>query len=243
MSDEFKHLVLTEFHTDQDMDRQIDLFGKYCLPSMLAQTCSSFVWLLLCPEDMKPKHMRRLEKLDELADYDTPFFLFFVLSSDLLKIIPKFLSGDEGYLITTQVPYNCCLHRNVITIVQTQFERHLDLGEAVSDSALVDFKMGYALALDTSKVYSMETFGNIIPSLFENLERQNEKFFTVLMRSFDAFSRMPATQMGIEGWKLVVDNVGQLKGYPYAHETSMRGRGAARTYFSCEGGWDEKTAD
>lgn len=240
MSDDFKHIILTEFYANQDMDRQIDLFGEYCLPSMNAQICSSFVWLLLCPEGMEPRHMRRLEKLEEP---DTDFFVCFILSPDVLSIIPKFLSGEEDYLITTQLPYNCCLHRDAITIIQTQFERHLDLGEAVCDSALVEFKMGYALALDTSKVYSVETFGNIIPSLFENLGKRNGHFYTVLAEALDSAPRAPATQMGVEGWKLIVDSVSQLKGYPFVHETSTRGRGTARTYFSCRGGWVEETAD
>lgn len=103
------------------------LFQKYCLPSVKAQTCSNFRWIILIDKDT-PKHWK--EKLEGLP-------IFTVTHQWLLELQTYIsLNRDADYIITTRLDNDDALAPWVMAHVQGKFQPRFHF---------IDFPQGYRL--------------------------------------------------------------------------------------------------
>ena len=128
--DKFKHYILTRFNlldakTDiynygvknpqKWMWQRIVIFEKYCLPSVMKQTCQDFVWLLAFSKKTDPlilKRYRNLKNIQIISEYPADW------ARNNFK---------GGWLITSRLDKDDILEPNYIEEVQKRFRNKTEL--------------------------------------------------------------------------------------------------------------------
>lgn len=64
-----------ETQTPEWLAHRFELFEKYCLPSVAAQTCKDFVWVTLMDEGTPEEYKARMEQFRELCPQLTPVYV------------------------------------------------------------------------------------------------------------------------------------------------------------------------
>ena len=134
-----KHFVLTKFNLkkkewgkdksgdttlgDEWMKERWQLFENYCLPSMRAQTCTNYTWLLLLDAHTAPVYKQRLEQLRKELPRLTPcYFDELQMSNPIEHVVEliKSMTGDEEYIMTTNLDNDDALHRDMLGGLQAK---------------------------------------------------------------------------------------------------------------------------
>ncbi len=131
------HFLLTRFNlkkTDWKKDKnsqevldnkwlknRIELFSKYCLPSVLKQTVRNFKWLIFFQKDPEPE-IRELVKKLEVYDFIEPVFVngFEEFHENLPIYITKRIATNSTGLLTTRLDNDDALHKDFIKWVQEE---------------------------------------------------------------------------------------------------------------------------
>jgi hypothetical protein len=202
---DFEHLLLTRFNvrhgpwradkrgnavlTDAWLEHRFDLFERYCFPSVAAQTCRDFQWLVFFDEATPEKQRRRLDRYRELASFRPEF----VTEDTLLDVVRERAAGAST-LITTRLDNDDAIHRETIARVQA----HLP----VNRLELVNFLVGYFVARD--RIVRVEHPSNMFISMIE--PAGSEPFRTVWCSEHPQLGRLgPIHQVSdVPGWISVI---------------------------------------
>jgi len=121
-----KHYLLTRFNLGlysentyqiQDpeawMAHRMELFQMYCLPSIKAQTCQEFTWLLACDPATPKKYLKYLEPFQII--YEQPHLY-------LRKLKPQ-----SDWIITSRLDNDDMLLPDYVSRIQAQFDKTIKL--------------------------------------------------------------------------------------------------------------------
>jgi hypothetical protein len=169
----FSHFILTVFNVRVDyggkkppdrawLDHRFHLFETFCYPSVHAQTCQDFTWLVLFDAATPPEYRRRIEKCQEW-DRFTPVFVDEVMSIEAFARMRDRLIGDRAgtptTLITTQLDNDDALHRRYIENIRREVRE--DTFEFINATN------GFLLDYERNRLYKKRDFSNPFYSLIE----------------------------------------------------------------------------
>lgn len=137
---------------------RMELFEQYCLPSVMAQTCKEFRWVLLC-DDMTPEWVReRLREYKErcpqikVAYVPTPKSGLFpkMFCGAVVKLLEKDGVEEGDLCLTTYLDNDDALHEEYVLEVQNVARRvdatggnsAFSLDEGVKDPFFMSFDYG-----------------------------------------------------------------------------------------------------
>ena len=152
----FKHYLVTRFNLYREkshratipkglqadwLKKRIELFQKYCLPSVLNQTTENFSWIILCAHDTPPKYKNKIEEiLREHVFIDYYFVDVNIMPSVYLsQLLLKKTSPSINYIITTWFDNDDLIHNHFIAEIQAKFKP--------IQNYILYFRDGYQLSL------------------------------------------------------------------------------------------------
>lgn len=178
MAEEFTHLVLTRFNTAVGyapsarrldtswLEMRLEFFERYCLPSMAAQRCRAFEWIIFC-DAASPEWFR--ERMDSLAPLARPMYIEGSLNDER---IAASLSApglvNTPYLITTRLDNDDAIATDHLAAVQGAFRRQ--------EREFLEFPVG--MQSFRGHLYTLFWPSNPFLSLFEKVGSSN-RFTTV----------------------------------------------------------------
>ena len=202
----FEHFLITRFNiplnfSDKKFDaptlrERIDLFERFCLPSVAAQTNKNFKWLVLFDQN-SPDFLK-----EKVAGYQTlknfiPIFGEQYSRYYIRKLIYEHVSCPIEYLITSRLDNDDAVCRDYIKIVQDQFDRRPMLA--------VNLVNGYCW--NDQKVYYDRRKSNPFISLIEKVQHTaQDGFVSVYFKMHEEIqSAVPTRNLNIPpGWIMVV---------------------------------------
>lgn len=181
----YSHFLITQFNlrnfpladNNDDYEKwlnwtkeRLNLFLKYCLPSVLNQTCKEFIWLLYFDSDT-PREVR--EFIQDLRKYSFINICYSNGVEDFNKNYIKEVRSRTGssvrWIMTTRIDNDDCLHKDAIITIQKNFiEKH---------KFLISLASGYIL--DTERRIMSHYFYPMSPfiSLIEDKSIETEGVF------------------------------------------------------------------
>lgn len=184
----FKHFIITRFNlkhtsknwqrdkqgnevlTDEWMNARMEIFLRYCVPSVVNQDNKNFTWLIYIDKDTKEEYKKQFRELTfsypfiivrEAKDYDDFQNNY---CSDIIKLMAK----KCQYIITTRLDNDDILHRKFISKIQSQFSNQNYLA--------VNFSKIFMLhPLKRNKLHIDYQFSNHFISLIEKVTNEGIK--------------------------------------------------------------------
>jgi hypothetical protein len=172
------HLVLTRFSIrssgvgyrnqwdDAWFDRRLELFERYCLPSMVAQTSKAFTWVVFCDPTTPEAVVERLRGYSEhivVAECRRHASVRGKAPDDLMAL-DEFVDPDSEVVITTRLDSDDALNRCSVE----QIQRHATaFSRSGGDFLLHTFPLGCKLDAVDGRVYRTWYRQNAFLSLFE----------------------------------------------------------------------------
>ena len=196
---DFQHFILTRFNVPFTrkwvgvarrpgwMAHRIDLFEKYCLPSVQAQTNQDFCWLIYLDRETSPEHLDRLKQLtDESAQIE---FVFTSGGSDLdaANDISQRLKADAKQVLTTRLDNDDMLHREFVDDLHRQV--HL------CNAKIVMLNFAEGLGYRNGRVYRHRHASN---AFISRLEPAGDMRTVLAQRHETWASSTPVFQLGDE---------------------------------------------
>lgn len=150
----YQHFLITRFNlrnprwtssrsrhpalSDAWLEERFALFDNYCFPSVAAQTCKDFVWLVYFDTET-PAHWR--QKINSYQDICGNFQAVFVdgMAGFLPDVQRRIANTVQPYLITSRLDNDDCVSRDYIEQIQQQF--------VPRDFLALDFVDGYMLEI------------------------------------------------------------------------------------------------
>ncbi len=113
-------------HTRQWLEQRFSLFEEYCLPSVMAQTCTDFKWLCLFDADTPLEYIDRIEEYGKKCKNFIPCFLSETEARDFIHslqgIIRSLLPVNADIVITSRLDNDDAIHRDMMRLVRTHAE-------------------------------------------------------------------------------------------------------------------------
>lgn len=218
MSDEFTHLVLTRFNTALGetasprrlesgwLESRLEMFERYCLPSVAAQQGVRFRWVLFC-DGQSPEWFR--ERMESFAPLVTPLYVDGWLTDErMASILADAGMVNTPYLITTRIDNDDAIACGHLAAVQSAFRRQ--------EREFLTFPVG--MQLFRGHLYTVTWPSNPFLSLIERVGEGN-RFTTVCcvrhdhVRSAGRLRSLVRTPQWMQ--LLHEDNLGnRLRGWP-----------------------------
>lgn len=143
----FKHFLITRFNlriekfsscdknrepvlTEKWLETRFYLFEKYCLPSIMNQSCQNFIWLVLFDSGTPERFKKQIKEAELKYPLIRSLFLDSGDSETVIKVFNDFLAkstaADIKYVITTRIDNDDAFHQDMIADVQKQFDLQED---------------------------------------------------------------------------------------------------------------------
>ena len=173
-----QHLILTRFSLrsasvgfrseweDGWLEQRLELFERYCLPSMLAQTSQAFTWLVFCDPSTPADVVERLSGYSERITVAECRRVSSIRGKhpDDLRNLSRFIDPERKVIISTRLDSDDALHRGAVE----QIQRHASTFWASPDELrLHTFPFGCKLDAVNGLVYRSRYQQNAFLSLFE----------------------------------------------------------------------------
>jgi hypothetical protein len=210
----FVHVVLTRFSVKiaggRFKDRawlahRFELFDRFCFPSVRAQSCQNFHWLLFLDSSLPPDFRSRISEYTRQFPRLIPIYISqFFTQAVARRAVAPFLSG-MGHLITTRLDNDDAIATRFVESVQSRFE--------TQDFGFVNLPHGFVYC--DRMTYAWSHPCNPFISLIERVE----SFQTVLCGCHADLWRLgPVNQVeDIPGWLQIVHGnnlANSVKGIP-----------------------------
>lgn len=164
----------TPILTDEWQKHRMNIFRKYCFPSIKNQTNQNFIWLVYF-DDLSPDFV--MHAIEELKSEYSNFHPKFSSEMELVKTavlndIRELINPETRYIITTDLDNDDALHKDFIAEIQGAF-----IPEDFYVMAPVD---GYCLKIESKNIISQYSF---VYSPFITLIESVTNFKTVMVRN------------------------------------------------------------
>lgn len=176
---DFTHLILTRFNTavgfapsakgldEAWLKERLQLFERYCLPSVAAQRGATFHWLVFC-DAASPEWFK-----EKMSSYGALVSTFYINGPATDEVIAKSVArtglASQPYLITTRLDNDDAIGSDHLRLVQREFKQQ--------DREFLVFPFGLQLYRD--RLYNTYWRSNPFLSLVEKI-REDGSFTTVL---------------------------------------------------------------
>src|SRR5574344_1553077 len=144
--------------TDEWLGDRFSLFEKYCLPSMAQQTLKDFTWLCLFDKNTPEKYLKKIEEYKKYSSRFTPVFLSEEQAKDkersMHSVVQQYLSGDEKFIVTTNVDNDDAIRSNMLQKVREAVETQIKNSPA-NVSGLYNCLYGYQYFVRNRRVIKM----------------------------------------------------------------------------------------
>jgi hypothetical protein len=215
MSYNFEHLLLTRFNLqypyqdeyicdDNWHQHRFSLFYNYCLPSVLNQTNSEFLWIILFNKSLREKYRSFIE--DVQYQINRVHFLYVRPGQDYREELFKFINNEikTEVLITTRVDNDDIISIGYIKEIQDVFQNFIN-NEACLP-CLVNAGNGYQAELNFPyRIVNVEGY-SYSPFLSLISDKNNEGYFnTVVDKSHHLWDNSIATiEIGKKAWIQII---------------------------------------
>lgn len=127
--DTFRHIILTRFNVkieqsappDADwLEHRFAQFERFCLPSVMAQTCRNFVWVIFCDPEIPALFRSRIQ---EYARWPAlrPIFFRHVFDQGMARAAVAELARGYSHLITSRLDNDDAICRTYVESLQRNF--------------------------------------------------------------------------------------------------------------------------
>jgi Putative rhamnosyl transferase len=200
-TDHFRHLLITKFNicfTDWNkrdnsssfgsaewMEHRLQLFDRYCFPSIRNQTNTKFKWLILMDHGTRVDHRKRMQ------EYKCSFEnveLIYTSEYNLIRDVENYIEHDEerDFLITTRIDNDDAYREDAIDVIQSCFTKQ--------EFQFLNFQKGYQYSIANSHLYLIEDSSSPFMTL---IEKKRAKIKTVLFEEHQLISgKWPLRQLG-----------------------------------------------
>src|ERR1700761_2223454 len=129
-----KHVFLTRFNVRWDeasdgaslgtnpewLAGRFDLFERYCLPSMLAQSTQDFTWIIFFDHQTPEPFATRARALAQVSPNIVPVFCKSLPLEFVVETIVEVLPEQPEWLLTTRLDNDDGLHRDFAATLQAR---------------------------------------------------------------------------------------------------------------------------
>lgn len=180
----YKHFIITLFNlplwkldknnrptlTKEWLENRLNIFEKYCIPSVMAQSNHNFIWLCLCDKSTPEPYMSRIKSYREKFDLFSPHFLDLSgkevngvrdLTPIIRPIIKKYITKDDQFVVSTNLDNDDSIHSQMIEKLQS-------LIRTDSSNKLYSFNLGYQYFTDINLLFKMNYPHNHFLTLIED---------------------------------------------------------------------------
>lgn len=177
-----KHALITRFNIASPgrefairtrpgwLDRRFELFERYCLPSVAAQSCRDFAWLIYFDEQTPDEYKARVEALRSIFPFEPRYCRMFERAQIIADVSARF-PERSGMLVSTRFDNDDGLHRDFIAAVQ-------DEAKDAAPGTIINFPNGYALG-QGGLLYTARDTSNPFTSLVEDYAQDFTTIWTV----------------------------------------------------------------
>ena len=148
------------FLADEWMEHRIRLFKMFTLPSIMAQSCQDFTWLMFMDINTPAKYREELEAIEypnlQYHYVDGPP----LKNEPVAEVAKNCIPESEGHIITTRIDNDDAFHEDFIGLIQSSYDG--------STPKAVIAPHGYILDLRKKRLRAMTYRGNNCPSLIED---------------------------------------------------------------------------
>jgi len=134
--------------TDDWLSHRFDLFEKYCLPSVAAQTNQDFSWFLLFDEGTPDEFRLRVEQAKKTCPQIIDCYL---KGSNMMPVIEKYILPHTDVLISTRMDNDDAFRDDAMQIVRDQLK-------GTTRDLCVNLRFGYSYDVnqDQAEVFSQK---------------------------------------------------------------------------------------
>jgi len=157
---QFKHYITTRFNLglynpkagwrlpirlspDEWMEHRINLFTTFTLPSVMAQTCQDFTWLVVA-DDRTPDVYK-----DFFAGIRYPNIRFIYTDLSVTLTLCRNIPPGDYTLITTRIDNDDAFHKDTVRDIQNPYIQKSDMTEP----CFILMPHGYTLDLASKRLY------------------------------------------------------------------------------------------
>jgi hypothetical protein len=201
----FAHFLLTRFNVKLSyipaerwpdtawLEDRFRLFDQYCFPSVCAQSCMNFKWLVFFDSAVVAnwEFQRRIKTYAEFRRFVPIYVNGFFTQSEVQKAVVR-LSNSCKHLITSRLDNDDAIAKGYIEKIQEEFR--------CQSFEFLNFTTGYLL--HQNRIFSVSQTSNPFITLIE----KSRPFQTVFCGNHQHLSRFgPIKQIrGVPGWLQVI---------------------------------------
>lgn len=204
-----QHLIETRFSvwlrlseaafSSEWLQGRVELWRRFCLPSIAAQTATDFTWMVFCDESTDPQVLEALRSCES----QLPALEVMMTAADRtpVDLVRARVHPDTDVLITTWLDSDDALAGSYVESVQAYAE---PFAQSDFETLVVNFPRGYRLDVATGELYEDRMVNSPFPSL---LERPGDgPVQTVLGTSHVMLSHGNPTQQdeSLQAWLIAV---------------------------------------
>ncbi len=136
--------------TDEWLEHRTDLFARFCLPSVIGQTCQDFRWLIIVDETSSVEFVERLTSM--IAGHDH-YTIVSTSRDSVMHDIQRIITSEtqSKCVVTSRLDNDDILHKGYISTV-----RDCASTADASTTTVIDLSLGYQLVLNGSSASLLE---------------------------------------------------------------------------------------
>ncbi len=125
----FRHVILTRFNVKIEqaqppgedwLEHRFSLFERFCLPSVTAQTCSEFDWILFCDPEIPPQYLDRIRTYSRHFAI-RPIYFRNRFDQGMVQAAVADLTRGYTHLITTRLDNDDAICRTFVETIRSHF--------------------------------------------------------------------------------------------------------------------------
>ena len=158
------HFLLTRFNLrkskpqpDGWLEKRVELFERFCLPSIKNQTNKNFHWIIFFEESTKGEIQPHLDQWLKEVPWIVPAWCNPFDGERIApwaKPIIEGLIGTKNYYLTSRVDNDDGLHPETMRIFRNYAKKYLTKRELPFEGVILDVPVGLRYDVATSKLYS-----------------------------------------------------------------------------------------
>ncbi len=196
----FRHVILTRFNVRWEdnpntpsigvdpawLSERFDLFERYCLPSVLAQTERNFDWLLFFNEKTPAAYVDRIRALNLEHPFIVPVFCDSLPLTEVQQAVRNVVGGKADWLLTSRLDNDDGIH--------PQFVAMLQKAQRFQEAEVLNYP--YGVIFRAGRTYRRRDLSNAFISLSEPASASQTVFS--IPRHVYARDSYPVRQMPVD---------------------------------------------
>ena len=151
--------------SDDWLSHRFDLFERYCLPSLAAQTNKDFIWFVFFDESTSETYRQRMEKAQQQCPQ---LRACYIPDTDIHSVMNRAIDEQTDVLITTRIDNDDAFREDALAVIRQQLDN-------VSQDTVINLRFGYSYDGHLAEVFSQKY--NPFSSLIEF--RKPDGFMTI----------------------------------------------------------------